>query len=46
MKDGTSPRDIRQTGEYCYTYGPFHKPLTTVAPGERVRVVDGRLERV
>src|SRR5688572_25858000 len=37
MKDGT-PRDIRQTGSYCYTYSPFHKPLTTAAPGERVRI--------
>ncbi len=31
-------RDIRQPGDYCYTYSPRHPPVATVKPGERVRI--------
>jgi acetamidase/formamidase len=31
-------RDIKQTGEYAYTYSPFHKPVARVEPGETVRI--------
>jgi len=29
-------REVHQNGPYCYTYSPFHPPLTTVRPGETV----------
>lgn len=32
------PIEIRQPGDYCYTYSPFHKPIATVKPGQRVAI--------
>ena len=31
-------REIHQTGPYCYTYSPFHPPVATVQPGEKVAI--------
>ncbi|MBI2193425.1 MAG: acetamidase/formamidase family protein [Planctomycetes bacterium] len=31
-------RHIRQTGDYCFTYSPFHRPIAEVRPGEKVVV--------
>ena len=33
-----SMREIHQTGPYCYTYSPFHPPIATVEPGEKVSI--------
>lgn len=30
--------EIKQTGEYSYTFGPFEKPVAEVDPGETVRI--------
>jgi len=34
----SSIREIRQTGDYCYTYSPFYTPIAEVEPGEKVVV--------
>jgi acetamidase/formamidase len=31
-------KDIKQIGEYSYTFGPFNKPIAEVKPGETVRI--------
>lgn len=33
---GTEIQQIHQEGPYCYTYSPFHTPITTVEVGETV----------
>ena len=34
----TGLREIRQPGDYCYTYSPFYTPVAEVAEGEKVVV--------
>jgi len=33
-----SIRQIKQPGEYAYTYSPFHEPIAQVKPGEKIAI--------